>query len=315
MGARKNKHRRHSDDDHEHAVHHDESNWLVSYADMMTLLFGFFVLMYSLSRFDNTRFDLVRKEVAKYFGGNIKEISTILEAEQKLKTVLLGSGEMKGVEISKGSDNTLQLKFEGNVLFESGATELKEAAKPSLRQVVAALRSVPSVEKISVEGHTDADPMQNTVIRSNWELSALRASSVVRYFEESGLSSNVLAAVGFGSSHPIAAEKDAQGHSLETGKAANRRVVVQVKLLDPEEAYRLQQQQFKKQLNKEEIERQKKETELQDKMKLAKARFDEAQRKYREQSEQKRKEQQLQKLEKQIQALENKTKQYEEKAQ
>jgi chemotaxis protein MotB len=317
MSARKHKYRRHHDDDHgqDHGGAHDESNWLVSYADMMTLLFGFFVLMYSLSRFDNTRFDLVRKEVAKYFGGNIKEISTILEAEQKLKTALMGSGELKGVEVSKGSDNTLQLKFEGNVLFESGATELKEAAKPALRQVVAALRTVPSVEKISVEGHTDGDPMQSPVIKSNWELSSMRASSVVRYFEESGLSSNVLAAVGFGSSHPVAPEKDAQGNPLEINKAANRRVVVQVKLMDPEEAYRLQQQQFKKQLTKEEIERQKKENELQDKMKLAKVRYEEAQRKYREQAEQKRKEQQLQKLEKQIEALESKTKDYEQKAQ
>ncbi|MBO9666356.1 MAG: OmpA family protein [Bdellovibrio sp.] len=315
MGAHKRKHRHHESDHQDHGANHDESNWLVSYADMMTLLFGFFVLMYSLSRFDNTRFDLVRKEVAKYFGGTIKEISNVVEAEQKLKTILMGSGDMKGVEISKGNDNTLLLKFDGEVLFDSGATELKEAAKPSLRKVVSALRTVPSVQKISVEGHTDADAIQSGVIKSNWELSSLRAGSVVRYFEESGLDSKVLAAVGYGSSRPLAPEKDAQGVELPKNKAINRRVMVEVKLMDPEEAYRLQQQQFKKQLTKEEIERQKKEEELQDKMKLAKARFDEAQKKYREQAEQKRKEQALQKLEKQIEALENKAKQYEEKAQ
>jgi len=313
MGAqRKRKHRYEEHDDHgSHA--HDESNWLVSYADMMTLLFGFFVLMYSLSRFDNTKFDLVRKEVAQYFGGTIKESSTIVLAEQKIRNSLLGSGDLKGVEVSKGIDDTILLKFDGEVLFASGATELREEAKTGMRKVVAALRSVPGVEKISIEGHTDADRMQNSVIKSNWELSSLRASSVVRYLEESGLDSKMLSAVGYGSSQPLAPEKNAQGEDIPANKAVNRRVMIAEKLREPEDAYRLQKQQFKKQLNKEELERQQKEAELQDKMKLAKARFDEAQKKYREQSEQKRKEQQLQNLEKKIEALENKAKQYEDK--
>lgn len=315
MGAPSKRSKHHEEHDDHGSHSHDESNWLVSYADMMTLLFGFFVLMYSLSRFDNTKFDLVRKEVAQYFGGTIKETSTIVLAEQKLKTTLLGSGDLKGVEVSKGSDDTILLKFDGEVLFASGATELREEAKSGMRKVVAALRSVPGVEKISVEGHTDGDRMQNSLIKSNWELSSMRASSVVRYLEESGLESKMLSAVGYGSSQPIAPEKDAKGEDLPANKAVNRRVMIAVKMMDPEAAYRLQQQQFKKQLNKEEVERQQKEAELQDKMKLAKARFEEAQRKFREQAEQKRKEQQLQNLEKKIEALETKAKQYEEKAQ
>lgn len=298
--------------EHEHEMAHDESNWLVSYADMMTLLFGFFVLMYSMSRFDNSKFDLVRKEIAQYFGGNVKTESAVLLAEQKLINILKGSGEMNGVEISRGpEENQLLLKFDGEVLFESGAIEVKDQAKPILRKAVSALRSVGSLSKINIEGHTDNDPIQSGYVKSNWELSSLRAGSVVRYFEESGLDSKLMSAVGYGSSRPVAPNEDKTGVDIPANKALNRRVVVAVTLEDPEAAYRLQQKQFKKQLTKEEVEQQQKEASLQEKMKLAQVRFDEAQKKLRIQQEQKKREMQLQKLERQIQSLESKAKQYE----
>ncbi len=63
---------------------HDESNWLVSYADMMTLLFGFFVLMYSFSKIDEKKFEIVRKDVARYFGGQVKTNPTVKKAEKQL---------------------------------------------------------------------------------------------------------------------------------------------------------------------------------------------------------------------------------------
>lgn len=298
-----------------HEAVHDESNWLVSYADMMTLLFGFFVLMYSMSRFDNNKFDLVRKEIAQYFGGNIKVDTAMLLVEQKIQNVLKGSGDMQGVEISRGTEpNTFLLKFDGAVLFESGAVEVKEAAKPSLRKVVAALRATKGVEKISVEGHTDNDGIQAGVIKSNWELSALRAGSVVRYFEEGGIDTKTLSAVGYGSSRPLVPNEDKTGQDIEANKAINRRVVVAVTLQDPEEAYRLQQKQFKKELTKAEVEQQQKEATLQEKMKQAQARLDEAQRKFKEQQEQKKKQQLLEKLEKKIESLETKAKHFEKSA-
>lgn len=310
MGERNKRSRVHLEE-HEHEMAHDESNWLVSYADMMTLLFGFFVLMYSMSRFDNTKFDLVRKEVAKYFGGNIKEVSAALLAEQKILNILKGSGDMNGVEIIKDGNNTLLLKFDGEVLFDSGAVEVKEAAKPNLRRVVSALRSIEGINKIAVEGHTDSDSIQSGLVKSNWELSSLRASSVVRYFEESGVDSKLLSAAGFGSSHPLAPEVDKAGVSIPANKVLNRRVVVAVTLDDAEAAYKLQQKQFSKQLTKEEIEHQQREATLQEKMKQAQARFDEAQKRHKEQQEQRRKQQQLDKLQRKIQDLENKAQKYE----
>ena len=311
MRERKQRSRIHLEQDH-HEIPHDESNWLVSYADMMTLLFGFFVLMYSLSRFDGTKFDLVRKEVAKYFGGSIKDISSIVIAEQKIVNVMKGSGDMNGVEIIRSGESTILLKFDGQVLFESGATEIKEGAKPNLRRVVGALRSIEGIAKVAVEGHTDSDIMQSGVIKSNWELSSLRAGSVVRYLEESGIDSKVLSAVGYGSSKPLVPEKDQNGAVIPANQIQNRRVVIAVTLDDAEAAYKLRQKQFSKQLTRDEIEQQKKLASLQDKMKQAQARFDEAQKRHREQVEQRRRQQQLDKLEKKIQELENKAQRFDD---
>lgn len=313
MGERKKERSRIHLEQDSHEVHHDESNWLVSYADMMTLLFGFFVLMYSLSRFDGTKFDLVRKEVAKYFGGSIKDVSAIVLAEQKIINVMKGSGDMNGVEIIRDGENTILLKFDGQVLFESGATEIKEESKPNLRRVVGALRAVEGLAKVAVEGHTDSDVIQSGLIKSNWELSSLRAGSVVRYLEESGIDTKLLSAVGYGSSKPLVPERDKNGVAIPNNQVQNRRVVIAVTLDDAEAAYKLRQKQFSKQLTRDEIEQQKKMASLQDKMKQAQARFEEAQKRHREQMEQRRRQQQLEKIEKKIQELETKAQRFEEK--
>lgn len=302
----------------EHASHvsHDESNWLVSYADMMTLLFGFFVLMYSLSRFDNTKFDLVSKEIAKYFGGNVSQ-SAMLIVEQQLSNILKGSGDLEGVEILRsGEENTISLRFDGSVLFESGAVDVNDKAHSTLDKVVQAIRAVEGVKKINIEGHTDNDPWLATdgLIKSNWEVSLLRAGSVLRYFESKGLDRGVMSATGFGDSRPLLPNENETGVDIPANKAVNRRVMVNLTLEDPAAAYRLQQKQFTRKLTKQEIEEQRKKQEMEDKMKSAQAKFQEAQNKFKEAQEEKRKKQQLEKLQKQIEQLENKTKQYEQEA-
>ncbi|ASD65030.1 OmpA/MotB family protein [Bdellovibrio bacteriovorus] len=311
-GSSGHRRRKPHEEPHTHNAAHDESNWLVSYADMMTLLFGFFVLMYSMSRFDSNKFDLVSKEIAKYFGGNVSQ-SSLMIVEQKIVNILKGSGEMQGVEISRGNDpNTLALKFDGSVLFESGAVDLKPAAAPTLNKVVAAIKSVKGVEKISIEGHTDNDPFvaSDGPIRSNWELSALRASSVLRYFEERYVDSKIMSATGYGQTRPLKPNQDEKGADIAANKAENRRVIVTLTLNDAEAAYKLQQKQFTKKLTAKEVEEQKREAELQERMKNAQAKYQQMQEKYKAAQEEKRKQQQLERMEKQIRQLEKKTEEF-----
>lgn len=302
--------RKHQEEEHHAPPAHDESNWLVSYADMMTLLFGFFVLMYSMTQFDNRKFELVSKEIAKYFGGNIQSNGALLLVEQKIINILKGSGDMNGVEVSKGHDDTIVLNFNGDFLFQPGEIEVSEAAKPLLRRAIGSLKSVGQVEQIIVEGHTDSDPVSSGIIKSNWELSALRAGSVVRYFELNGVESNALSAVGRGSSKPLVPHVDEQGVIIPENKGKNRRVSLTVKMTDPEAARKLQQKEFQKVLSKKEKEDAIKKAELEDKMRLASLKFEEAQARYKAAQEEKKRKAQLEKIERQIQSLEQKTNQY-----
>lgn len=312
----KNLHRRKKrdhDEEHSHPLAHDESNWLVSYADMMTLLFGFFVLMYSMSRFDSSKFELISKELAKTFGGNIKTVSSLVLAEQKIKQLLKGSGDMNGVEIQKGEDNNIILNFNGDLLFAPGAVEINETAKQTLSRAIGAVKTVSDVDKIIVEGHTDIDQISSGLIKSNWELSALRAGSVVRYFEASGFDSKALSAVGLGSSQPLVPHADKEGKIIEENKSKNRRVKVSVQLKDPEAAFKLKEKEFEKALSAKEIADAEKRNQLEDRMRQAKHKLEEAQRKVKAAQEESKRKAALEKLERQIQSLEQKAQTFEQK--
>ena len=95
---------------------HDESNWLVSYADMMTLLFGFFVLMYSFSKIDEKKFEIIRKDVARYFGGQVKTNPTVKRVEKEIDDIITQAGIDKNV-VLVARDSELQLRFNGSFHF------------------------------------------------------------------------------------------------------------------------------------------------------------------------------------------------------
>ncbi|RYZ76416.1 MAG: hypothetical protein EOP05_05075, partial [Proteobacteria bacterium] len=253
--------KRHEEEDH--PVHHDESNWLVSYADMMTLLFGFFVLMYSMARVDTDQFTVVSRDVAKFFGGKVQEdkgmvvaVKDVKELMQTFMKELEGKGAVskeegetlagnppkaedgEEQEINVAADktveveqkvNTMTLKFRGSILFGSGSAELKPDFAKVLADLGAKLKSTGRVQEIRVEGHTDDSPIRSAVFPTNWELSASRASRIVRQFETSGLDSKGLIAEGLGSSRPEVPNRDEAGKVLRENQAKNRRVVVVVK--------------------------------------------------------------------------------------
>lgn len=239
--------RRHSAEEHSSPPPaHDESNWLVSYADMMTLLFGFFVLMYSFSRVDTEKFDIVRKELTQYFGGVLKEDARTIAMQKSIEEDLLkalqnirhddllkdGLSERsisKNLFEIKPDEQGILLKFQSNVLFASGTANLR----PEVMQLVADLgknlKRYP-LQKISVEGHTDDNPIASALFPSNWELSGARASSVVRGLVGSGLSEDIFESIGYAATRPEIANRNEKGEALTENQIKNRRVVIKVRL-------------------------------------------------------------------------------------
>lgn len=218
------KHRQHEED---HPTHHDESNWLVSYADMMTLLFGFFVLMYSFSKVDTKKFEVVSKDMARSFGGNVKKDASIDKFEKEIRNVLKTAGLEKQVEVvARNSEATLQ--FQGSLLFRPGSADLIPEAQDLMVKVVTLIKADLAVDEVHVEGHTDDNPIVSLTYPSNWELSAARATRVVRQFETAGFKSATLRAEGYGSSRPILPNRDSSGQPVEENQSTNRRVLINI---------------------------------------------------------------------------------------
>lgn len=221
------KKKRHIDDEVHHPIVHDESNWLVSYADMMTLLFGFFVIMYSISKIDQTKYTVVAKDFAKYFGGKVEAVSTQNQAQAQIEGLLktaLPQGSYQVAVIPTG----VSIKFNSNILFAPGSAKLNPDMYPVLSGLVDTLLKYKEIDSIQFEGHTDDDPISSPYFPTNWELSAARATRILRQFESSGFKSEMLVAKGHGSSRPEVPNRDESGRALIENQKQNRRVVINI---------------------------------------------------------------------------------------
>jgi chemotaxis protein MotB len=214
------------DEPHEEA-HEGEGPWIVSYADMMTLLFCFFVIMTSFANFDPPTMAKKSKEVAEHFkeGKNEDEKKDL----QGLGWEIGGHPNIKGLAKTQIKDGTLEVVFQSNLMFPSGDVEIQKEFIKNVDILVNLIKSRNKDYRIMVEGHTDNSPLSDEHhYRSNWELSSARAATVVDRFIYYGFNPKQLVSVGFGDSRPVAPNNDKHGSAIPENKALNRRVVIKV---------------------------------------------------------------------------------------
>jgi len=215
--------------------------WLVSYADFITLLFAFFVVMYAISQVNEGKYKLLSDALIQAFkpeaslqgttpadrvmpGEGVRSAAEEGKARldkiaQELVTSLgdlVKTGQVRVTESGLG----LAIEINASVLFDSGQAELMSQAIPVLGSLAAALAPLPN--DIQVEGHTDSTPITSAMFPSNWELSASRAGSVVRLFNSMGVASVRLVAVGYADTRNIATNDSPEA------RARNRRVTVMI---------------------------------------------------------------------------------------
>jgi chemotaxis protein MotB len=228
--------------------HENHERWLISYADFITLLFAFFVVMYAVSVVNVGKYKVLSDALGDAFGGRgaATKTNTSIEVEalplsniiarkrleaakrererlellaRKLNTSLaplVSSGKVRITQNSRG----VTVEINASVLFDEGDAVLAGNAAETLQAVAGLLKD--DSHAIEVEGHTDTTPIRNALFPSNWELSAVRASTVVRLFIDSGVAERRLAAIGRGANVPIASNDD------PGGRARNRRVAVTI---------------------------------------------------------------------------------------
>lgn len=220
---------------HRRGVSQDENldRWLLTYADLITLLLAFFVVMYSMSQVDAKRFGRMVEALSGVLKGGTSVLQNAEQPEQPQGHGLLKLGDLAmiqhqidekfqnlgrdhGIE-TEITERGLVIHIMESTLFDEGSAELKPGALETLDLVYTEIKDRPN--HIRVEGHTDNRPIATPQFPSNWELSTARATSVVRYFTDyHGTPRDKVSALGYGEFRPVAS------NGVPEGRARNRRV-------------------------------------------------------------------------------------------
>jgi chemotaxis protein MotB len=232
--------------------HPNHERWLVSYADFITLLFAFFVVMFATAQTDNAKTRAVSEAVKKALdGGSFKSAFSLL---------LGGSGDVRGQgiaqrpgsggeklnvgdqsgltlaellpilsralqkEIQSGQLSVrmtargLNISFTQAALFPSGEDEIAPSFYPTIQTIANAMNEVPN--PLRAEGHTDSVPIHTSRFQNNWQLSAARSIALVELLTQYGVPPKRLSIAGYGDTDPI------DSNDTEEGRRKNRRVDV-----------------------------------------------------------------------------------------
>jgi len=230
-GSHRKRHVDHDSHD-EGGGHGSEELWLISYADLMTLLFGFFVILFSMSTLDPKKYEALKKGATEAFGGEYQLPTEAMKREIVKEMSSLGI-DSKEVEVTQSSEG-IELKFSGQSLFQSGSADLNPKALALFENIYSSINKSKDRFLVRVEGHTDDVPINSPLYPSNWELSSARANRVVRRFEELGYANSQLEAIGYGSSRPLISNRDAAGKVIPENAAKNRRVLMFLKRIEIE---------------------------------------------------------------------------------
>lgn len=232
-------------------AHENHERWLLTYADLITLLMIFFVVLYAMSKIDETKYQQLAVSLSQsFYNGSTGVMSTKYErpsgqpnesgksvdqqsleanrkmaeenerlknAEEKLKQYIQQNGLSDKVLVELNAKG-VQITLRDIALYDTGSAVLRTDAKRVLAGIAPFLKRLPN--KISIEGHTDNVPIHNAQFRSNFDLSSARALNVLYYFEEQQVAPERMSATGYGEYAPVAS------NDTEDGRAANRRVNV-----------------------------------------------------------------------------------------
>jgi len=208
--------------------HKEDEAWLTTYADAITLLMAFFVMLLNFSKIDIPSFNEVAAGIANEIGMGSKESNPIALMQEAIVEVVY---EMQADQVVKVAtdDKGITIELASSAFYQPGSAEFRPEAIPVLQQIGALLIAPRFMAYVvEVEGHTDDDPIHTAMYPSNWELSTGRSTRVVRYFIELGMDYRRLKAVGFAETRPKVPNRNKDGTPIPENQAENRRVVITV---------------------------------------------------------------------------------------
>lgn len=205
----------------------DSDDWLVTFADMATLMLAFFVLLASISKVDVALFEQVKAGLAK--GISNRDVSTPLEDMRRDIRETVRALKIEDVAAIGSDHQGLTIEFTASAFYDPGSAEVRPEAIPILNRVAVTLLDQRYIGfQIEVQGHTDDTPIATKEFPTNWELSAARATRVVRLLAKAGISEIRLRAVGLADTAPKVANRGPGGEPLPQNQEINRRVVLRI---------------------------------------------------------------------------------------
>jgi chemotaxis protein MotB len=219
--------------------HENLERWLITYADLITLLLAFFIMMYTFSKQDAQKYEEVSENLRSIFTGG----SAILKSgtggtslinptsrtgnpgaevrrqlENQIETLPKSTEDHRGISILR-DERGLVIRILDKAFFDEGKAELRVNAQEALRRLVPIIRD--SGMPVRIEGHTDNVPINTGEFKSNWELSVRRATEVVRHLiERYDFPPRKISASGYGEYQPLARNDTAENRAL------NRRIEI-----------------------------------------------------------------------------------------
>ncbi len=184
-------------------------------------------MLTAFSKPDASKLEQLKEATAQQMG--VKYVKPYEELSKEIKEILKESKLENEVEVRQTAEG-IMIVSKGTLFFDSGSVKLKERAHEVTTQIAAALtqRAATSAFRVTVEGHTDDAPIISKYFPSNWELSASRASTVVRLFESLGFRHSDLRPMGFSDTEPVAKNRDDNGKPISENQSLNRRIVIRI---------------------------------------------------------------------------------------
>ncbi|MEE8399053.1 MAG: OmpA family protein [Desulfobacterales bacterium] len=217
------------------------TGWIVTYADLMTLLLVFFVLLYSISALNIGKFKMALNSIQRSLGekeppieyidvsGTNETLKKPIELDQPagidsrrmevltdIQTFIEGN-DLGGKIDAFPENGSIVIRIAGTVLFEPGAATLNGSGVPVLKGIGQLINKFYEFN-VNIKGHTDNVPIATKQFPSNWELSAIRATTVLKFLINNGIHPRRLTATGYGELLPLYPNSSAEG------RARNRRV-------------------------------------------------------------------------------------------
>ena len=202
---------------------------MITYADLITLLLGLFIILYAISNIDVVKYEKMMAALGNVFGTKNETVGLISNSNtggSRISPIQALRGSLQNVIDQYGYGENVKLledkrgitiRILDNILFTSGDAELNPKAESVLHKLALVLKKVPN--DIRVEGHTDNIPIKNNLFPSNWQLSVARATNTAYYLmKNEGLSPEKVSIVGYAEYKPIATNDTPEGRAL------NRRV-------------------------------------------------------------------------------------------